>query len=122
MLHHKVSKTYTGIIKSNQIKSIDSAKTYRISVFPIWCRISFHSSLLFRGQEFMFISGSLGLWFNFIARVSFLFTLLARAPLQKEKKNMQRLNAQSYLELGKSLNKQHHNGQLSTWPPMTHLT
>ena len=34
----------------------------------------------------MFSSGSLGLWFSFIASVSFLFTLLARAPLHKGKK------------------------------------
>lgn len=89
-LHHKISLQHTycpNQIKSNQIRSVYSNQwAYRISVFPIWCRISFHSSLLLRGQEFKFNSGSLGLWFNFIASVSFLFTLLARAPLHKKRK------------------------------------
>lgn len=72
-------------LKRHMNASLLSAEAYRISVFPIWCRISFHSSLLLRGQEFRFISGSLGLLLSFIASVSFLFTLLARAPLYREK-------------------------------------
>lgn len=52
---------------------------YLISVVPICCRISFHSSLLFRGKT-IFSSCTVVALPSFIASVSFLFTLLASVP------------------------------------------
>lgn len=52
---------------------------YLVSVDPIWFRISFHSSLLFRGKT-NFSSCTATVFPSFMASVSFLFTLLASVP------------------------------------------